>query len=76
MMKRGIDFMKKYIVKGYLNSRSKQISKQFDTEDKANRFLNEMLSKYDCRVQDSRVSGNSTKFVCDDYTRFYIEERI
>lgn len=64
----------KYRVTGYINKRNKIVSKKFNTLDKANRYLDSILCDYNIQVSDSKTSKNITKYTCDDYTRFYVEE--
>lgn len=65
-----------YTVTGYINRRNKTIKKEFSTLVKANRFIDSVLDKYDCQVEESETSGLKTKYICDDYTRIYLEENI
>ena len=64
----------KYRVTGFINRRNKVLTKEFRTLDKANKYLDSILCSYNIQVSDSATNENITKYVCDDYTRFYVEQ--
>ena len=65
-----------YTVTGYINKSKKTIKKEFATITKATRFLDSILDKYDCQVEDSETIGLKTRYICENSSTFFLEENI
>ena len=66
--------MKKYVVTPIIRGElKKKLVKTFGTRPLANKYMGELVYKYDLQVEDEIKRDNHlVEFVCDDYTRFFV----
>lgn len=64
----------KFTVRSYIINSNKKFSKDFETLSQANQFVDKMLDKYNCQVQDEIVEENEVKYFCEDRSSFIVEE--
>ena len=62
-----------FTVRGYIIKEDKKFSKNFNSLAKANSFLDKMLDKYNCQVEDEVIENNEVKYFCEDRSNFIVE---
>ena len=64
-----------YSVRGYIKKEEIKLKKEFTSLAKANSYIDKMLYKYDCQVQDEYVENNQCKYFCEDNSSFIVESK-
>ena len=62
-----------YTVKGYIKKQDKIITKNFSSVRDANKFIDNMLYKYDCQVAESYKENNKESYYCEDQSTIVLE---